>query len=111
MVIFGYDTNTAWLIQGWVPGFMDLGWHLMATWESVSHCDPTVPAAGVLRPGYCGADYHKLLETWCAGAEMVRWLSLDVTPIQLGLSKAGPPGFLDLAGLAPHGCLGVSFAL
>ena len=39
------------------PGFLDLDWHLMAVWESVLHCDPTVPAAGVLRPG-CGADYH-----------------------------------------------------
>ncbi len=41
--------------------------------------------------------YHtELLETWCAGVEVVRWLSSDITPIQLGLSKAGSPGFLDL---------------
>ena len=39
---------------------------------------------------------HKLLETRCASAEEVRWLSAGITPTQLDSSKAGSPGFLDL---------------
>ena len=86
----------------------------MAAWESVLHCDPTVSphAAGVPSKAWlCRADYHKLLEIWCAGEEVLRWLSLVMTPIQLGLSKAGSPGFLDRLGWHLMAGLGVSFAL
>ena len=55
--------------------------------RTLKSCSPAV-----LHPGHS----HELLEIWCAGAEVVWWLSSDMTPIQLGLSKAGSPGFLDL---------------
>ena len=43
----GHQHSLAYPIKAGSPGFLDLRWHLIAVWESVSRqCEsPTVPAA------------------------------------------------------------------
>ena len=69
-----YHSNTVWLgpLDSWTSAGIQQG-----CWESIEHCYLTVISLAML------TDYDlRHLKTWCVSVEKVRWLSLDITPIQ-----------------------------
>ena len=78
----GYYTNTVRLGLSTIPEPRPAVW---GSWESISHCYPTVASRFCARiKCMTRGIQHLSRETCCVDAEEVRWLSSDITPIQFG---------------------------